>query len=179
MTERVDGITSTTRAPGLETGADQGTSMSRRRIVTIGSFGFLGAAGLAACGSSDTGSAGGGGSQTGSSDAPAATGSSSGSGSTSGTKLAKLADVPVGSSILLSVGDKMVILAQPTKGKPVAFSAICTHQGCTVNPGTTPTCPCHGSSFDLATGKNLSGPAPSPLPAVAVVVQDGEVVMKA
>jgi cytochrome b6-f complex iron-sulfur subunit len=153
-------------------------SISRRRMITIGSFGVLGAASLAACGGSSGGTDNG--SATDSTTSAAGTSAAAaGSGSGSGTKLAKLADVPVGSAILLDVGGTKVLLAQPTEGTAVAFSAICPHQGCTVNPGTQPKCPCHGSTFDLATGKNLSGPAPSPLKAVSVSVENGEVVMKA
>ena len=45
-----------------------------------------------------------------------------------------------------------------------AMTAICTHMGCTVGlpVGTTITCPCHGSQYDLA-GGNLLGPAVNPL----------------
>jgi nitrite reductase/ring-hydroxylating ferredoxin subunit len=51
-------------------------------------------------------------------------------------------------------------LAQPSTGKVVAFTAICTHQGCTVNPdGAVLRCPCHASTYDAFTGKNTSGPA--------------------
>jgi len=44
------------------------------------------------------------------------------------------------------------------------FSSICTHQNCTVNgfTGTRMLCPCHGSEFDTS-GRNVVGPAPSPL----------------
>jgi Rieske Fe-S protein len=73
-------------------------------------------------------------------------------------------------------GEKLIV-AQPTSGKAVAFSAICTHMGCTVAPsGAKLNCPCHGSVFDALTGKNVSGPAPKPLPAVDVHVADGNVV---
>jgi nitrite reductase/ring-hydroxylating ferredoxin subunit len=51
------------------------------------------------------------------------------------------------------------------KGGLFAFSAICTHQGCTVDPpaqdGST-LCACHGSRFD-GNGAVLKGPANKPL----------------
>lgn len=57
----------------------------------------------------------------------------------------------------------------------MAFSAVCTHQGCTVAAdGAGLRCPCHGSTYDL-TGANTAGPAPSPLPKVEVTVTDGQV----
>lgn len=91
--------------------------------------------------------------------------------------LARLATIPVGSAVAAKdAAGKPIVVAQPTAGKAVAFSAICTHMGCTVAPaGKTLNCPCHGSVYDAATGKVLSGPAPAPLPAVAVHVTDGKV----
>ncbi len=72
---------------------------------------------------------------------------------------------------------KPVIVAQPSKGEVVAFSAVCTHMGCTVAPqGKILKCPCHGSTYDLATGENTGGPAPRPLTAIRVTVSGGEVV---
>ena len=45
-----------------------------------------------------------------------------------------------------------------------AMSAVCTHVGCSVNSVNWGyVCPCHGSKFDEM-GKNLTGPAPKPLP---------------
>ncbi len=86
--------------------------------------------------------------------------------------------VPVGGSVNTTDSHgKPVIVSQPTKGIFKAFSAICTHKGCTVAPaGTRLKCPCHGSVYDAFTGKNLSGPAPSPLPEITVKETDGQVV---
>jgi cytochrome b6-f complex iron-sulfur subunit len=46
----------------------------------------------------------------------------------------------------------------------VAFSATCTHAGCTVgyNSGTI-VCPCHGGTYNVATGAVISGPPPAAL----------------
>lgn len=66
-------------------------------------------------------------------------------------------------------------LLHPSAGSFVAFSAICTHQGCPVQfvgPGFR--CPCHGSTFDQ-NGQVLTGPASSPLPSIPVKVTNGEV----
>ena len=54
-----------------------------------------------------------------------------------------------------------------------AYSAICTHLGCTVNAQLEGDghimCPCHGSAFDPANGAAvLSGPAGRPLPALPI-----------
>lgn len=91
--------------------------------------------------------------------------------------LAALTDIPVGGALVLEKGPggTPVVLARPREEEVVAFSAICTHKGCTVAATRTGIeCPCHGSTYDL-TGKNTGGPAPSPLPPVAVQVADGQV----
>jgi Rieske Fe-S protein len=75
-----------------------------------------------------------------------------------------LATIPVGGAVSAKLGSTPIVISQPTKGTVVAFSAICTHAGCTVAPqGKEFDCPCHGSRFDAATGDVLGGPAPSPL----------------
>lgn len=135
--------------------------VSRRKLLVAGSGTVLGVTVLAACGGSDT---------------PAAkTGPTQGGG---GGSLAKLADVPVGGAVSATGSDgKPVIVAQPSAGKVVAFSAICTHQGCTVAPdGKILKCPCHGSTYNAFTGDNTGGPAPRPLPEITVKVRGGKIV---
>ncbi|TFB76463.1 Rieske (2Fe-2S) protein [Cryobacterium glaciale] len=93
------------------------------------------------------------------------------------TEVAKLSDIPVGSGIAATLDGQPILLAQPTKGTVVAFSAICTHQGCKVAPAATEfDCPCHQSRYDLATGEVLGGPAPRALEKVTVMV-DGDTVL--
>ena len=44
----------------------------------------------------------------------------------------------------------------------LGFSRSCTHAGCTVdvpNQATTMFCPCHGSEFDVLSGRVVGGPA--------------------
>ena len=52
-------------------------------------------------------------------------------------------------------------------GELRAFQDTCTHRGCSladgVLSGTTVTCPCHGSQFDVTTGAVLRGPAREPV----------------
>ncbi len=113
----------------------------------------------------------------GSTSAGGETSASSGGG---GEQVAKLSDIPVGGSISATLDGKPIIVAQPSTGKVVAFTAICTHQGCTVNPdGAVLRCPCHASTYDAFTGKNTSGPAQGPLAAIPVTVSGGAVLASA
>jgi Rieske Fe-S protein len=93
------------------------------------------------------------------------------------TTLAAVADVPVGGGVVVPAQD--VVVTQPVAGEFKAFSATCTHQGCTVNEvaGGTINCPCHGSRFAVADGSPTAGPATKPLPARAVSVQGDSVVL--
>src|SRR5512139_1730364 len=150
---------------------------SRRQVLAVAAA--VGAGGLvAACGGS------------GSSSGPADSGNGSTSGSPSGStsgggstpaggstgSLAKTADVPVGGGEVLA--DQKVVLTQPQAGTFKAFSAICTHQGCTVGSvsGGTINCPCHGSQFSAADGSVKNGPATAPLREIAVKVEGGSIV---
>ncbi len=66
-------------------------------------------------------------------------------------------------------------LLQPKAGVFRAYSAVCTHQGCTVSADSSGfTCPCHGAVYD-SSGNVLSGPAPAPLQPINVVVVNGQV----
>ena len=89
--------------------------------------------------------------------------------------LARVEQVPVGGGVVVK-RDKVVV-TKDSSGNVHAFSAVCTHQGCTVNEvrGGTIRCPCHGSRFDIATGAVVRGPATQPLPAVPVMVSGGQI----
>lgn len=96
--------------------------------------------------------------------------------------------VAIGSASALSVGQAAPFsdpggggpawLFRPSAGRFVAFSATCTHAGCTVefDSGSTEfVCPCHGGTFDAKTGQVLGGPPPSPLPSIPVQVVNGTI----
>ncbi|MGN6243968.1 MAG: Rieske (2Fe-2S) protein [Motilibacteraceae bacterium] len=159
-----------------------------RRTVLAGVAGIAAAATLAGCGSSSSGgttSAGAapassaGASAAGTPDDKGGSGGSGGGSGAAGAALVDLSAVPVGGAVSAQGADgKPLVVSQPAAGTVVCFSAKCTHQGCTVAPaGKTFQCPCHGSVFDAATGKNVSGPAPRPLTEVPVKVADGKVVL--
>jgi len=155
-----------------------GTELSRRAALTLGGVGAVGSAlALAGCAPADSGDATGSDptvSETPASDAPASEAPADGA---AGEQVATLADIPVGGSISATIGGEPALLAQPTAGQVVAFSAICTHQQCAVAAaGSKFECPCHGSIFDAATGEVETGPALEPLPSIAVTVDGDRVV---
>jgi Rieske Fe-S protein len=134
--------------------------LTRRSMITIGGAGLLGvgALALAACTPIGAGSAG-----------DAANGGSGSAGASPVTL--KLSDIPVGGAASATMGSNPIVVAQPSAGKVVAFSAVCTHMGCTVAPaGKEFDCPCHGSRFDAATGDVIQGPAPTPLTKLTATV---------
>ena len=139
-------------------GDDRSTvsGISRRGLLAVGAIGIPGVA-LVACSQAK---------------APAsepATGSRS--------PLAKLSDIKVGEAISATGPDGGdIIITRPTETTVAAYSAICTHEGCTVQPaGKELDCPCHGSVFDLK-GAVLNGPAQRPLRVVKVALSGDDVV---
>ena len=76
-----------------------------------------------------------------------------------------------------ATGDPAYVVATAA-GEYKAFSAVCTHAGCTVaflKKTSQFQCPCHGGLYDAKTGKVLSGPPPAPLSAIAVKNVDGNI----
>lgn len=135
-------------------------TLPRREILAVGATGVSLIA-LAACSSTPTGS-----SRT----------SSAAASVKAGEPIVKLADLKVGDSASAEVDGKPILLNRTDDATVVAFSAICTHNGCKVNPaGKELHCPCHGSKYDARTGAVLGGPAPKPLPRIDVHVVDGQV----
>ena len=64
-----------------------------------------------------------------------------------------------------------------------AFDDTCTHTGCSLArgrlEGTTVTCACHGSQFDVTTGAVLRGPAQRPERSRLVQVEGEDLLVEA
>lgn len=75
-------------------------------------------------------------------------------------------DIAAGRMRVFDIGGTKVTVAS-AGGHLYAFDDRCTHTGCSLGEGsmdgTTVTCACHGSQFDVATGAVLRGPARRPV----------------
>jgi Rieske Fe-S protein len=101
----------------------------------------------------------------------------------SGGAIAQESEVPASSALAFMDTDlgQPGVLVHLSSGDFVAYSAVCTHRGCTVSyqPQTQQlACPCHGSIFDPARDAAVvQGPAATPLPKIGTEVQNGEVIL--
>jgi Rieske Fe-S protein len=172
--------------------------ISRDRFIRLGTALGVGAAcaSLVACGGgagssgggasggrkSGDGDSGGGNYGSGGSDGGSSGGgskkSSGGDARAGGASIASESEVAPGSAFKFEDSGNPAVLVHLDNGDFVAYSAVCTHQGCTVAyQGGELACPCHGSVFDPANGAAVvTGPASRPLPEIPVKVQGGEVV---
>lgn len=97
-----------------------------------------------------------------------------------GTAIGRASQVPVGQAGRFTdpKSGEPAYVVHPSGNTFVAFSAVCTHAGCTVqfDSGSQQfICPCHGGSYDARTGQVTGGPPPSPLPSIPVHVVNGEI----
>jgi thiosulfate dehydrogenase [quinone] large subunit len=68
------------------------------------------------------------------------------------------------------------ILIRDEGGDLKAFSAVCTHAGCTVGyQGGVIVCPCHGGEYSAETGEVIAGPPPSGLAPKRVIESGGQI----
>lgn len=155
------------------------STVSRRTVIVVAGSTAV-AAGLAACGSGtdaapDTAAST-------AADAPTAAASTEASmapAPSSATIIARVADVPVGTAYQFTnpTDGNPGYVMQPAAGTFVAYSAVCTHEGCIVNPdGPGFACPCHGATYD-GSGTVTAGPAKRSLASIAVAVEGDNVVL--
>lgn len=68
------------------------------------------------------------------------------------------------------------ILIRDEAGNLKAFSAVCTHAGCTVGyESGTIVCPCHGGEYSAETGEVIAGPPPTGLAPKRVIESNGQI----
>ena len=86
-------------------------------------------------------------------------------------------DAEVGEMRVFDVDGTNVNVAN-AGGSLYAFDDTCTHMACSLArgrlEGTTVTCACHGSQFDVTSGAVLRGPAQRPVRSRQVQVVGGE-----
>ena len=95
-------------------------------------------------------------------------------------EIIKVANLAVGDSLAFTSKTGSPAILFRSKVGVFAYSAVCTHQGCTVayEPfSKSLQCPCHGAGFDpFDQGKVLGGPAPRPLDNIKVTIVGESVV---
>ena len=94
------------------------------------------------------------------------------------TPVARTDDIPPGEMRAFQVGGEDVAVAN-VDGAFHAFGDTCTHAGCSLAEGdldgTTVTCRCHGSEFDVTSGEVLAGPATEPGDSYEVRAEGGQI----
>ena len=153
----------------------------RKKFIRLGAalgVSVVGASVVAGCGGGgdSSTSSGGGATSTGGSGGSTEMGSS---GSSGGQAIAQVSDVPQNSAQEFTNDGQPAVLVHLESGDFVAYSAVCTHQQCTVayqKQSSQLACPCHGSIFDPSKNAQVvTGPAPRPLPEIPITVQGGEI----
>jgi thiosulfate dehydrogenase (quinone) large subunit len=68
------------------------------------------------------------------------------------------------------------IVIRDSAGNLKAFSAVCTHAGCTVGyESGVIVCPCHGGEYSAESGAVIAGPPPAPLAPKQVLEAGGQI----
>lgn len=158
--------------------------ISRNKFIRLGTVAGLSAAAIplvSACGA--------GGSEAGSGGAASAPAGAAGEATIPvgpevgpGQVIAKESEMKPNSSFPFTDTDtrEPAVLVRLESGEFVAYSAVCTHQRCTVpyRPDMRRlACPCHGGVYNPAKGAAVeAGPPPRPLPGIKIEVKEGEVV---
>lgn len=94
--------------------------------------------------------------------------------------VASAKDLEPGKMLGVEAGGKPIMVAN-AKGKYYAIGNVCTHMSCMLSDGglegETVTCSCHGSKFDIKTGKVVGGPAIKPEPSYEVKVEKDQIMV--
>ncbi len=92
--------------------------------------------------------------------------------------VAEMKDLTPGSCKGVEVSGQQIALFN-IGGTFYAIGNACTHRGGSLSEGTlegtTITCPLHGATFEVKTGKNLTPPAPGEVPSYTVRIEGTQV----
>ena len=96
--------------------------------------------------------------------------------------VASAADIKPGELAAFEVEGVRVAVAN-ADGRYFAIDDTCTHEQCSLAAegtleGTVVTCGCHGAQFDVTTGAVLAPPAPEPVKAYPIHVDQGALVVE-
>lgn len=97
--------------------------------------------------------------------------------------VARVAEVPDPSSLLVEVDDRLVVLIHAA-GHFYALDDVCTHDGGPLSEGPidakhgTIACPRHGAKFDIRTGAAVTMPATKPTITHEVKVEGDQVFVR-
>lgn len=88
-----------------------------------------------------------------------------------------LSRLPVQGTASVTVSGRGYLLYRPDEATVLAYTSVCTHQGCKVGSGSGETfdCPCHGSKFSKVDGSVAQGPAPKSLARFAAAIEGDKV----
>ena len=96
-------------------------------------------------------------------------------------RIGNVKDVATGQIRAFDVAGMKVDVAN-ADGHLYALEDTCTHRGCSLASGkldgTTVTCPCHGSQFDVTSGAVIRGPATRPVRSRSVQIAGEDVLVE-
>ncbi len=97
--------------------------------------------------------------------------------------VAKISEIPDPGSLLVEVGERLVVLIHAAGGY-YALDDVCTHDGGPLSEGPidaankTIACPRHGAKFDFRTGAALTMPATKPTKSHEVKVEGSQIFVR-
>jgi len=102
-----------------------------------------------------------------------------------GQAVIALADLAVGTRATVQAkhptgAEIPVLLFRPNEKSVLAYSSVCTHQGCVVTTKSSKDdffCACHGSRFKPSDGTVTDGPAIAPLARYATEIKNEKVIV--
>ena len=96
--------------------------------------------------------------------------------------VARTSDIKPGELAVFDVEGLRIAVAN-ADGRYFAIDDTCTHEQCSLAAegtleGTVVTCGCHGAQFDVTTGAVLAPPAPEPVKAYRIRVDQDDLVLE-